>query len=114
MQIDAVEETRLAFRRAHARRDTRVVEERRTADAIHAPAVLRALERKTRPREVRVGVAEPRAVDVRVDLDGPVLGFANAADVQLQRLPWAQTVAELLGEHVRIAGDLVRLLRDQS
>src|SRR6267142_3625134 len=113
-RVDAVEEARLLRWRAHRRRKTLVVRVGRPRLRIVAAAVLRSLIAESDAREVRVRLAEPRTVHRRIDADRPVLVLANAAHVQLQRLPRPQSFFDLFGEDIRIAGDTVGVLRDQT
>src|SRR6185295_8053265 len=93
--VDAVEEARLLRRRADARREPLVVSVGGTGLRIIAAAVLRSLETQTDPREVGVRLADPWTVDSRVDSDRPVLIFAHAGHVELERLPRPQTFLDL-------------------
>src|SRR5262249_50228194 len=114
--VDSVEEPRL-FSNAVSPSECGkplVVSERRTCRGLDPTAVLRALEAQSEPRDVRVGVAEPRAVLAGVGAQRPLLVLAHAAHVQLQRLPRAESVAQLLGKDRWIAGDAPRFLRQQT
>ena len=61
-------------------------------------AVLRALIRESPPRDVLVRIAEYRIVRAGVDPDGPVLVFADASHVDLERLPRVQAFGNLVGK----------------
>src|SRR5262249_48073229 len=100
--------------RPPARGEPLVVRERGARLWIVPAAVLRALKAEAGAREVGVRIAEPRTVGRRVDANRPVLVLPDAAHVQLQRLPRPEPLAHLLGKDRRIAGDAIRVLRNQT
>ena len=112
-RVDAVEERLLLRGRVDHRLQTLVVRHGRAGLRAEAAAVLRSLEAQAQARERLIRVAEHRVVLAGIHADRPVFALAHAAHVQLQRLPRPKTRGDLLREHLRVARQLERFLRDQ-
>src|SRR5262249_56458185 len=95
-------------------RQTLVVGDRRSRRRRNAAAVLRSLKREAEARERLVRLAQPGTVLSRVGANRPLFVLANPAHVELQWLPRAQALPNLIRKRARIARDTTRVLRDEA